>query len=144
MTIKPILFILSTLSLTIGFVSASEGIDGVRTSLKADDLAVVQAGETVYQAQCASCHGVELQGQPEWRIRDEDGLLPAPPHDETGHTWHHADDLLFEITKFGPGAVIGDAGYKTMMPAYKDVLTDDDIVAVLSFIKHSWPEDERS
>jgi len=144
MTIKTKFFILTSLSLAIGFVWASEGTDGVRTLLKADDLAVVQAGETVYQAQCASCHGAELQGQPEWRTRDQNGFLPAPPHDESGHTWHHADDLLFEITKYGPAAVIGDTSYKTMMPAYQDVLSDDDIIAVLSFIKHSWPEESRS
>jgi mono/diheme cytochrome c family protein len=144
MTINTKFIVLTALLVTVGIVWASEGSDGVRTSLKSEDLAVVQAGEQIYQAQCASCHGAELQGQPEWRIRDENGLLPAPPHDETGHTWHHADDLLFEITKYGPGAVIGDTDYKTLMPVYKDVLTDDDIVAVLSFIKHSWPEDERS
>ncbi len=123
---------------------ADEGTDGVRTTLKADDLVVVQAGETVYQANCASCHGASLEGQPDWQIRDDNGFLPAPPHDATGHTWHHADDLLFEITKYGPSVVINDKSYKSLMPAYKDILSDDEIIAVLSFIKNTWPEEQRS
>jgi len=123
---------------------ASEGTDGVRVSLKSDDLVVVQAGEKIYQAQCASCHGPNLEGQPDWRRRDASGMLPAPPHDATGHTWHHADDLLFEITKYGPGVVINDDSYKTTMPVYKNILSDDEIIAVLSFIKNTWPEEQRS
>lgn len=123
---------------------ASEGTDGIRISLAADDLVVVQAGEVIYQANCASCHGKYLEGQPDWRIRDTNGYLPAPPHDASGHTWHHSDDMLFEITKFGPTVVIGDDTYKTVMPVYKDILTDDEIIAVLSFIKNTWPEEQRS
>lgn len=122
---------------------ADEGTDGIRTSLEADDLAVVSAGEKVYQENCASCHGDQLEGQPNWRLRDANGYLPAPPHDDIGHTWHHADDLLFEITKYGPAKVIGDATYKTLMPAYQYLLTDQEIVAVLSYIKNSWPQEQR-
>lgn len=132
------------ITLVAGYVWASEGTDGVRTSLKADDLSVVLAGEKVYQSQCASCHGVNLEGQADWRLRDANGFLPAPPHDATGHTWHHADDLLFEITKYGPSVVINDDGYKSMMPVYKDILSDQEIIAVLSYIKNSWPEEQRS
>lgn len=124
-------------------LAADKGTDGTLTALKPDDLRVVQAGEVVYHANCASCHGKYLEGAPNWRQRDENGYLPAPPHDETGHTWHHADDLLFEITKYGPGAVIGDSGYKTLMPAYQYQLSDEDIIAVLSFIKNSWPLEQR-
>ena len=123
---------------------ASEGIDGVRTALRADNLVVVQSGEKIYHAHCAACHGADLEGQPDWRSRDANGLLPAPPHDASGHTWHHADDLLFELTKFGPAAVIADPDYKTAMPSYQNVLSDEDIIAVLSFIKHTWPEEQRS
>lgn len=122
---------------------ASEGIDGIQVRLDADNLDTVQAGERVYRSHCASCHGNYLEGQPDWRTRGPDGLLPAPPHDAEGHTWHHADDLLFEITKYGPGAVIGDPGYRTSMPAYEKILTDAEIVAVLSFIKNTWPAEER-
>ena len=128
----------------VTFLWASEGTDGIRTELKADDLVVVQAGEKIYQAQCASCHGPNLEGQPDWQTRDANGFLLAPPHDATGHTWHHADDLLFEITKYGPSVVINDDSYKTTMPVYKDILSDDEIIAVLSFIKNTWPEEQRS
>ncbi len=122
---------------------ASIGTDGVQTILQADDLTVVAHGEKIYQEQCAACHGVQLEGQPNWRQRDGQGLLPAPPHDASGHTWHHADDLLFEITKYGPSVVIGDADYRSTMPAFANILSDEDIVAVLSFIKNSWPDNER-
>lgn len=123
---------------------AMDDIDGIRITLKANDLVVVQAGEKIYQTHCAACHGANLEGQPDWKTRDDNGFLPAPPHDATGHTWHHADDLLFEITKYGVNAVINDASYKSIMPVYKDILNDEEIIAVLSFIKHSWPEKERS
>ncbi|MFT6877602.1 MAG: mono/diheme cytochrome c family protein [Granulosicoccus sp.] len=124
-------------------VLASTGTDGVQTILLADDLAVVANGEKIYQARCAACHGVQLDGQPNWRQRNAQGLLPAPPHDASGHTWHHADDLLFEITKYGPGVVIADTDYRSDMPVYADILSDEDIVAVLSFIKNTWPDNER-
>jgi len=122
---------------------AGVGTDGVSTALRANDLVVVQAGEVVYQAQCASCHGQYLEGEADWRTRDANGYLPAPPHDASGHTWHHADDLLFEITKYGPAVVIKDPEYKSLMPAFETILTDEEIVAVLSFIKNTWPEEQR-
>lgn len=135
----PLLF-----AMTMSSLWASEGTDGIRISLQADDLSIVQAGEKVYHAQCAACHGANLEGQPDWRIRDANGYLPAPPHDATGHTWHHADDLLFEIVKYGPSVVISDDSYVTTMPVYENILSDEDIIAVLSFIKNSWPEEQRS
>ena len=141
-TIKLITLLL--LASIVTFLWASDGTDGVRTALKADDLVVVQAGEKIYHAQCAACHGTYLEGQPNWRSRDANGFLPAPPHDATGHTWHHADDLLFEIVKYGPAVVINDNNYKTTMPVYKDILNDEEIIAVLSFIKNTWPIEERS
>lgn len=101
----------------------------------------VQLGGAVYAANCASCHGDNLEGQPNWRSPGEDGLLPAPPHDETGHTWHHTDDVLFGITKYGLAEFAGLEGYESAMPVYKDILSDDEIIAVLSFIKSRWPDD---
>ncbi len=103
-----------------------------------DDPAVVAAGETLYSENCAICHGAELEGQPDWRDRDADGFLPAPPHDETGHTWHHADPLLFTITKYGTEAVVG-GGYRSRMTGFGEILSDAEIIAVLAYIKSKWP-----
>ena len=108
-----------------------------------DDARLVSQGEAVYLAHCASCHGRKLEGQPDWQGHDKDGYLPAPPHDETGHTWHHPDRLLFAITKLGVAKAANLKDYKTRMPAFRETLSDDDIVAALSYIKSRWPEDMR-
>ncbi len=106
------------------------------------DAAQVARGKVLYAGQCASCHGTRLEGQPNWQSRKADGRLPAPPHDATGHTWHHPDEDLFKITKQGIAA-FAPPGYSSDMPAFGGKLSDADIWAVLAFIKSSWPEDIR-
>ena len=112
--------------------------------LRQDDPVVLQRGAQIYQARCASCHGVNLEGQANWRERGPDGRLPAPPHDETGHTWHHPDDVLIRLTKEGVAKAAGLPDYVTNMPAFGDSLSDADIVAVLSWIKSRWSTEIRS
>ncbi len=107
-----------------------------------NDREAVALGKVVYEEACASCHGARLEGQPDWRIRGADGRLPAPPHDERGHTWHHPDRQLFEMTKYGIEA-FAPAGYKSDMPAYEGVLSDAEIWAVLAYIKSRWPDEVR-
>ncbi len=107
--------------------------------LRPNDPELVATGGAIYATQCAACHGARLEGQPDWRTRGPDGMLPAPPHDASGHTWHHPDETLFRITKFGVAKIIGDPDYKTAMPAYEGRLSDEEIVAVLSWIKAQWP-----
>ena len=112
-------------------------------ALASDDLA---QGAALYAEHCASCHGKNLEGEPDWRSRDRDGLYPAPPHDETGHTWHHGDRLLFDYTKFGGAetlALLGIADFESAMPGFGDLLTDGEIRDILAFIKSTWPEDIR-
>lgn len=99
-------------------------------------------GKQVYGDYCAACHGANLEGQPNWRQRGVDGLLPAPPHDATGHTWHHPDQQLFEITKLGTAKLAGP-GYKTTMRGFAEDLSDDQIRTVLEYIKSRWPENIR-
>lgn len=103
---------------------------------------VIELGRTVYAEHCAACHGVELEGQPDWKRRLPSGRLPAPPHDASGHTWHHGDEELFVITRDGPAAVVGP-DYESDMPAFGGVLTDAEIRAVIEYIKSTWPERER-
>jgi mono/diheme cytochrome c family protein len=112
--------------------------------LLTDDTDVVKLGAKVYQAHCASCHGARLEGQANWREKGADGLLPAPPHDASGHTWHHPDDVLFRITKLGVGKVANMKDYKSAMPPFEGVLTDAEIIAALSWIKAQWPADIRA
>ncbi len=102
------------------------------------DAAVTARGETLYADNCATCHGAALQGQADWKQRDADGFLPAPPHDETGHTWHHPDAQLIEITRLGTERIVG-GGYKSRMIGFQDMLTEDEIVAILAYIKSTWP-----
>lgn len=106
-------------------------------SSNSNDARQVELGAQIYRDNCAACHGASLEGQPDWQTRRADGRLPAPPHDETGHTWHHADEVLFRIVKDGVAAIV--PGYDSDMPAYADVLTDEEIRAVLAFIKSQWP-----
>jgi S-disulfanyl-L-cysteine oxidoreductase SoxD len=99
----------------------------------------VAVGKVVYDTYCAACHGAALEGQPDWRQRRADGRLPAPPHDASGHTWHHADRELFEITKYGLQRFAGP-DYQSDMPAYDGILTDEQIRSVIVYIKSTWPE----
>ena len=103
-----------------------------------DEAAGAQGAE-IYADNCAACHGAKLEGEEDWRGRNEDGGFRAPPHDETGHTWHHADAQLFDITKRGTEVVTGGA-VQSDMAGFGDVLSDDEILAVLAYIKAQWPE----
>jgi len=98
----------------------------------------VTRGATLYAQNCARCHGANLEGVPDWKKPLPDGSLPPPPHDSSGHTWHHPDSLLLSIIANG-----GDPAYKGIMPAFKDKLTEAEMVSILEFIKSKWDKDER-
>lgn len=102
----------------------------------------VARGAELYAGHCAECHGDNLQGEPNWQIRKPSGELPAPPHDVSGHTWHHSDEQLFAMTKYGMTR-FAPPDYKSAMPAFIGKLADGDIRAVIAYIKASWPEDIR-
>lgn len=108
----------------------------------ANDQAQIDTGKRLYAEACASCHGASLEGQTGWKRRLPNGRMPAPPHDASGHTWHHSDEVLFRITKDGPAAY--PEGYQTDMLAFGHRLTDEEIVATLTFIKSTWPPEIRA
>ena len=106
----------------------------------------ISRGEVLYQDQCASCHGANLEGQPDWQRPNPDGTLPAPPHDVTGHTWHHDNQLLFDYVKLGGQHTLAARGvtdFQSAMPAFDEVITDEEIWDILSFIRSRWPERAR-
>ena len=103
----------------------------------------VETGAALYAENCASCHGAKLEGQPDWRSPGEDGVLPAPPHDASGHTWHHDTPLLLEYTLKGGQAALearGVTGFKSGMPAFEETLSEDQVLDILAFIRSTWPE----
>ena len=102
------------------------------------DAARVALGAKVYAQHCAACHGANLEGQPQWRERRDDGRLRAPPHDESGHTWHHPDYVLFAITKNGAVPPYAPKDYESDMPAFGGKLADEEIWAVLAYVKSHW------
>ncbi|WKZ82329.1 MAG: cytochrome c [Acidimicrobiia bacterium] len=102
------------------------------------DPALVALGERVYADNCAACHRPDLSGDPDWTTPNPDGSYPPPPHDSSGHTWHHPDGLLFEIIRDGTGFE------QTRMPIFAGVLGDEEIRAVIEFFKSRWGTEERA
>ena len=98
-------------------------------------------GGRVYAAHCASCHGARLEGQPNWKQKLPSGKMPAPPHDDSGHTWQHTDKWLFLVVENGKAAGLARKGYESDMPAFGGKLSTSEIRAVLTFIKSHWSEE---
>jgi hypothetical protein len=97
----------------------------------ADDNTEVELGKHSYGLYWASCHGRALQGQSLWQLNDKDAGRRAPAHDASGHTSQHSDEALFQITKYGRFASM--PGGPSRIPAFKDRLTDDQILAIIAF-----------
>ncbi len=102
------------------------------------DSDLVSRGKDLYMLKCAACHGTGLEGAPNWKVRLSDGNFPAPPHDDSGHTWHHPDFLLIQIMKDG-----GASLYEGAMPSFEETLSDADMHAILEFLKSHWNRESR-
>ena len=140
-----IVALLAGLALSIGLPMprAQDAGRPAHDILPYDDPVAVAEGRAVYDGFCAACHGANLEGEADWRSPGPDGRAKAPPHDASGHTWHHPSAQLFAITKFGTAALVGN-GYESNMIGFGDVLSDDEILAVLAYIKSTWPEEIRA
>lgn len=132
-------WMICALAIAVGVLMPLQVQAGSNGFLPYESKSSIDAGEQVYAEHCASCHGGNLEGEPNWRQRNADGLMPAPPHDETGHTWHHSDLVLFRITKLGVAAIVGE-GYESNMPGFEETLSDQEILDVLGYIKSTWPD----
>ena len=106
-----------------------------KIELRLNDSNFLIQGKKIYRTHCAVCHGINLEGQKGWDSNDTKVNILAPPHDETGHSWHHSDQALFSLTKYGGS---GKTGQLSAMPGYEQILTDIEIISVLSFIKSTW------
>ncbi|MBL8161002.1 MAG: cytochrome c [Anaerolineae bacterium] len=102
----------------------------------------IAQGEAVYQQYCAACHGVNAEGQfPAAPLQpDSTGRYGAPPHNETGHTWHHSDVLLLRYLREGGFA---DPKRFYQMPSFGAVLTEEQMLHVIAYIKTLWTPEQR-
>jgi mono/diheme cytochrome c family protein len=109
--------------------------------LEPDEIAL---GREVYETHCADCHGENLEGEPNWQVQNEDKSFRAPPHDANGHTWHHGDKVLIETIELGGSRLPDNIGGSSKMPAFAEILSDEEITAILTYIKSTWPDDIRA
>ena len=102
--------------------------------------APVNRGAPIFLQNCATCHGQNAEGQPDWHIRKNDGTLPAPPLNGDGHTWHHGDGTLYTFVNLGGAYLEGPdvPGFKSAMPAFGGQLSHQEIVDVISYLKTIW------
>ncbi len=138
---KPLHYVMLAIMLFIGVIV---GIDGVnRQNLAAFQQRAIENkssdGRTLYMRHCAACHGANLEGQPNWQTARADGSNPAPPHDASGHTWHHPDAYLIAVTLQGGAAVTGNP--QNAMPGFAQKLTPQHAQAIIDYIKSTWPEE---
>jgi mono/diheme cytochrome c family protein len=130
-----------TISLFLLAACAGSPVSSQPPTLDLDEIIV---GQVVYAANCADCHGINLEGEADWKIQNDDDSFRSPPHDETGHTWHHPDADLLEAIRLGGARFEGlNIGGTSPMPAFGESLTEAEITAVLTYIKSTWPDDAR-
>ncbi|MFY9315396.1 MAG: cytochrome c [Burkholderiales bacterium] len=98
-------------------------------------------GARAYTEYYASCRGAKREGQSNWRQKQPNGGWPAPPHDDSGHTWHHSDQWLFHVIENGTAVMLKRPDYESDMPAFEGKRSDSEIRAVRAYIKSHWSEE---
>jgi mono/diheme cytochrome c family protein len=122
--------------LCVGCTNQNPPIVVNNTTFSADEITV---GQQLYAQYCASCHGVNGEGQfpSAPSERDATGRFGAPPHNGDGHTWHHGDAMLVNYVRNG-GISLTDSTNWYPMPAFSDQLSDEQILLTLAYIKTFW------
>lgn len=98
--------------------------------------AQVEVGREVFRQNCALCHGENAEGaEGDWRERLADGSFRPPPLDGSAHAWHHPQEILLRVIDYGGEAMGGK------MPAFIDVLEQDEKLAAIAFFQDFWTDD---
>lgn len=63
-----------------------------------------------------------------------------PRHNTNGHTWHHPDQVLIDMILNG----VTFSAEKQKMPAFRGKLTEEDVEAILAYIKSWWTKEQRA
>ena len=106
------------------------------------DVDSINSGRAIYEQHCASCHGANAEGAPNWQERDARGELPAPPHNAEGHTWRHSDAALYEMVSKGWRDPFNKSKRLTM-PAVGGEMSPAQICAVIGYLKTLWTPEQR-
>ena len=93
-------------------------------------------GKALYEQNSASYHGIDGEGQPDWKTPGENGVYRAPPHTAEGHTWHHPDQHLLDIM------ANGGAMPNSTMPGFGEQLSEEEVAEILTHIKTFWGDRE--
>lgn len=139
---KPTMLLALVILTFVGAIIIIDQLNRQSTPTAPTSVSIEERGKLLYDARCAVCHGANLQGQPNWQRARSDGSYPAPPHDATGHTWHHSDQYFVEVTLYGGAAVTGVP--TNAMPGFAGSLSEADVKAILAYIKTSWSDDIRT
>lgn len=134
------------LAIADGFKPTYDPLSKLRVAQTSpDDPVQIRQGAVLYAENCAACHGGALEGAENWQEPNEDGTYKPPPHDDSGHTWHHSDKVIFEYTKLGGEELFKDfPDIISAMPAFGEDLSDAEIWSIIAFIKASWSEEMRA
>ena len=125
---------------SLGTLACSSGGSGAAPAATEPPALSARTGEEVFTTTCVACHQVGGVGQPDWHIPNAEGVLPAPPLNGDGHTWHHSDGFLYRYVKNG-GKMLETPSlpdFKSGMPAFGEQLSHEEIVAVLTYVKSLW------
>lgn len=95
-------------------------------------------GAEVYQTNCAVCHGPT--GAPDAALAQSLGVMPANFSDPLFNSREPLSDWKIVVTEGGPAL-----GFSDKMPAFGEMLSAEDIDAVLTYIKtlagsHDYPD----
>ncbi|MFQ5759373.1 MAG: c-type cytochrome [Acidiferrobacterales bacterium] len=99
------------------------------------DFAKVMRGRKLFTQNCASCHGSQAEGTPQWSTPGTDGRYPPPPLNGTAHTWHHPTPVLKRTIREGTIAIGGK------MPPWGGKLSDKDMEAIIAWFQSLWPDE---
>jgi mono/diheme cytochrome c family protein len=138
---RPLLMMLALAALALTACTPDAGAITVQgVALTEDDLL---QGHILYTAWCAGCHGAKGEGQFPGAPLEPSPItnrIGAPPHDTTGHSWHHSDDLLVRYVIEG-GFTDPAAFYP--MPGFGWRLSVADARQIVGYIKTLWTDEQR-
>ncbi|MFT6254059.1 MAG: mono/diheme cytochrome c family protein [Granulosicoccus sp.] len=93
-----------------------------------------ERGKIVFSSNCVACHGRKAEATPNWKTPNDNGHYPPPPLNGTAHAWHHPISVLGR-TIYSGGAAVGG-----QMPAFKNRLSESEIIDVIAHIQTYWPD----